>query len=510
MYSETSQDIDLARFYKGFARYRKLGIIVFLAVLTIGVFGNTAIFPDTYEAKTTIRFKPLAIEDQRTPIHVLREEVLGRSILEKVINDLNLASVDQERKTPVQNIFSLAGIETKKKEVNIDSLVNWLSESVFIEAAQSTGNPDMFIMYLADENPELVTDIVNNIAQTYIANKRTYKREELEHNVKFLNSQVAAKKKEIDTVQSTLLRFRDLNADIISNVESLADDLRVARTNLVNSKSALLQAETALKNSRIQLSGINPTVTGGPEPVSEENLSPEELYYRVKTELDSLRFRFTPNHPLVRKSKNKLALLEKRVGKNPIIKTSSATNPEYSRIQSEVYAHEAEYIAAKSQVGEYKAEINRLESYSNVAPGISAKMANLNTKIETLHGEYDALKARLIDASIILNATEKDDIGSNFTVVDKASVPSIPVFGNRMKYYTMGIILAVLAGFGSVIGMVVITGKSTEQLVAETLAIKASSRLLQSFGFYLISFVILLANVGYIVSESIMQSIVII
>lgn len=511
MYDQ-NKDLDLTRFLYGLLRYKKMGLMVFSIMLTITIFGNDIMFPDKYETKSTVRFQSNAFEDDRNNREsVLREEILSRSNLIQVVEKLKMTDLDQSKKSGLQNVLGLVGIKTKIKDVNVDSLVRWLSTAIIIEQAQNRGQTDIFTLSLTDDDPEEIANIVNAVVQTYIDSQHNSKSETLHSRVAFLKKQIELKRNDLNDAETTLLKFKDKNADLLSRSDSIAQAIQQLRQAYITAKSRFLEVSVQLSSAETVLKSTNPYVGNvSHATLDESQLSPEELYYKVKGDLTNALYRFTPQHPVVISLKSKLQQLENDVGSNPVIKVGSSSNPEYQRVLSEVHAAKAAKAAATEELKLLESEISALEDELKIIPNINAKMNKLQVNATNLHDEYDSLRNQLRQNIIRLNASDDDKIGSNFSVIDKASVPTVTVFGSRTKYYVMGLILSLFAGVGIILAIVVIFNKSTEGLTEEISNLKENTSPMQNIAFYGTVTLILMINVGYIVSQKLLENIVIV
>jgi uncharacterized protein involved in exopolysaccharide biosynthesis len=195
-----------------------------------------------------------------------------------------------------------------------------------------------------------------------------------------------------------------------------------------------------------------------------------------KSQLANLSVKYTVNYPEIRRLKDEIAQLEKRVagargtspaappatgepGSHSATMTATASNPrereELQRLRSAMKGYDLDTQSLKKERRDLERNISIIESKVARSPKREQEMISLTRDYENLKRSYDELLRKKLDADVSQNL-EKRQKGEQFQILDPANLPEDPFVPNRVKVFGIAVLAALLVGFGGAIGLEVI------------------------------------------------------
>lgn len=450
-----AREFDLFKYWRLVTKRPLIVITTTLAMLTFVVFGNKALLPDEYVATALIRVSLPSLDQEsrtpRDPLSVLKEELLSRTTLEDVINELNL----QEQSAAVDtNIFvdilTAFGKKVEPRQLSKEILVRKLRKQIKIETnTDDTLSPyvnhtEVFSVSMASKYPELASDIVNVIVNTFIESKKGSKINESREMVTFLSTQVKDLQSKITNKTRMIDYFKKQNAMLLAPENSVADAYFEAKRGLFQAISALQEAKTQVHATSIAMateSPYAPTLT----PTGDlDSLHPGDRLAFLENELAAAQSRYSEEHPDIQRLRRNIKSVRRQI---------TVTGKDISRPYTEVYRDllrentEAKHRVkeAQTRVEQFQSEVTRLGIQLKKTPEIREMLNTMENAKQTLTTEYETVNQRLVEARIIAQAAELSVV-NNFKVIDPAIPPTVPKLASRTPIHFVGIIFSLGCG----------------------------------------------------------------
>ena len=172
----------------------------------------------------------------------------------------------------------------------------------------------------------------------------------------------------------------------------------------------------------------------------------------LNAELAALKETYTIEHPDIQKLIRKIAGLQEIRRTLPsfspanIIETSS--NPAYVQTKARLQATQSELQAARQTVGNLTAKIELLEKRLALMPQAEKELNILSRERNVVLGKFNEIRGVLSKAQLSERLDESGK-GERFTLVESASMPSVPIQPNRLNIFILGLVSAFAAGFGT-------------------------------------------------------------
>ncbi|MEJ7670352.1 MAG: XrtA system polysaccharide chain length determinant [Casimicrobiaceae bacterium] len=437
-----SQGVSILR---GMWRRRWIGLLVawVVAIAAVIMIVRT---PDKYEASARI-----FVDTQS----VLTPLMSGLAIPANVDQQISMLSRTLISRPNVEKLIRMAdldlGLKSKEdQEQMIDSLIRTLQIS-------GAGRDNLYTLAFRDPDPERAKRVVQSFLSIFVESSLGGKRKDTDSAKKFIDEQVKVYQKKLEEAENRVKQFR------LRNLELSTADGKDYYSRIGDVSSALSQARLGLReaeNSRDalkrQVAGEEPVLL--PEPPEQANATAvPEIDGRVealKRNLDSLRQRFTDEHPdvvgakriiegLEEQRRAELAARKKPVSSRPVASINS--NPVYQQLKVSLGEAEATVASLTTRVAEYESRYARLREAAKLVPEVEIEFAQLNRDYEVHKRNYDGLVTRRESAEISGEMEASTGV-ADFRLIDPPRVSPQPVAPNRALLFPMALLGALAAG----------------------------------------------------------------
>lgn len=363
--------------------------------------------------------KPRSQAQDRTRMLTIRQEVLSRARIEKVLKDLNPYPRKMDRE-PLSNV-----VETLRNATQVN-----------VKGAEA------FAVEIVHSNPEMAMNAANRLATLFIEESVENRERQVEGAADFLETQLADAQKALDDKDREIRLYKERHLGRLpdqtgANLATL-DRLQMDRQNIDSQLAGARQREANLAAS----AGVSmaPNVA----PVGE----PFELS-KAREELAALRTRYTDEHPDVRAILARIQRLESTAstGARTIVSggAPSASGAQLEQVRAEIRTLESRRASVDGQMGVYSA---RVES----APRAEEDLKLLTRDLENLRSNYDKLLTKKLDAQMA-ERMEKRWRGERYRILEPAYLPESYYYPNRTLFTLGGAILGLLLGLGLAYGV---------------------------------------------------------
>ena len=442
-------------------RYRWLILIPLCISLSLG-FAYTLIAPRTYQSTTSILIQPqrvpteyvqsIVTEDLNRRLDTISRQILSRSNLEKIIEEFGLYKDAED-------------MYMEDKVVDLRQSV-----SVLIDKPSRRGeSTNIFNVSFKGENPEQVMRIANTLANYFMDENLKVREAQAVGTSEFLNSELLKIQEQLEEKEKVLSEYRGKNlGGLPDQLESNLRTLDLMQGQLSTQQAALLNLKNSLTIVELQISKVKQEQE---ELLNEESILTgglselEQKLLALKSQLDSLRSKYTEKHPDIKKMLITIETTEKRIEEEQNLGSKDREseiqapvflqeklNKENKLKQFENYIFEQELQANKIriEIQKYERDIEatkkkmalyykRVEETPKREQEIQSLQRNYNNIMET----YKSLLARKLESDIAVNM-EKKQKGEQFRILDHARIPENPISPNIKKL----LLFSLMIGFG--------------------------------------------------------------
>lgn len=427
---------------------------------------------DLYQSETLIQVVPQRVPDtyvqstvtMRTEerLNALSQQVLSRTALEALINELDLYD-ERRARLPMQDI------------------VNQMRMAVTVEPVTSSKlrpnrDAEAFYVRFTYPDPLVARRVTERLGLLFIELNSKDRGQLAQATNDFLESQLTDTRQQLEAQERKLEQFRQKNAgrlptQLESNMQLINNTqlgIQAQVESLARDRDRKLMLERLFHDAEADLNALAssprplpPTPPGKPGEVPAGASASQQLALK-QDELARLLLRLTPEHPDVIRAKRDIADLQARV-----VEETPPVTPTESDSVVLPPSPSPEIAARRDRLRQARAEIDSLErqiAYKEVAEkGMRDRLADFNRRIEEIPGvesewvaltrdyktqqeAYQNLLAKSEQSKVAVEL-ERRQVSQQFRVLDPARTPVRPTGVNR------GMLNAAGAGAGLALGV---------------------------------------------------------
>lgn len=361
--------------------------------------------PQTF-VKTTVTTR---LEER---LNALNQEVLSRTRLEAIINDLDLFRDLRRQGVPREQM-----VETMRKKIQIN---------VF-------PRDNAFRISYEGSDPVMVQQVTARLAGLYIDENLRIREEHVSGTTEFLASELEKAKRQIEQQDAQIQSFKqehmgELPEQREANMRTL-DGLRVQLQTVSLALSAANERKQLLDKAAAEARSVRPAAPGQSQN-SLPSIDPRMRLRELEAQLAELRGRYKDEHPDVIATQRKISQLRADLGTAPGAekgKIDPLLPPELARALEEVNVEiarlKAEQENTEKAIQMYQARVENTFTREQ-------QLLTLTRDYEVTHKEYQNMLDKKLEAQLS-QSLERRQKGERFRVLDPANLPEFPARPNR-------------------------------------------------------------------------------
>ncbi|MGO9377203.1 MAG: XrtA system polysaccharide chain length determinant [Dissulfurispiraceae bacterium] len=446
--SESSlNSFDLKRYWGLILQRRYLALSVALAVLSVCTLAGF-IMPKVYEANTTI------VVQRSTVINPLLQ---GVGVAGNIEDSLRILQNSIASKDAITRVIKKLGMVAEGPKPPSQDLINSIQKNIAVTVKGGGGREtaDLFTISYKGDNPKNVKDIVNTLAEDYIDQTLGYRRSDAVGAFEFIQSQLAEYKAKLEDSDKSIREFREKNPSIIPQTEG------AVLTRMETFQTAKIDADIKIRELMYKRESLRKQLTGEKQltvaMVTTEG-SPQARLNYLNTQLGILMTKFTDNYPEVLKTKSEIEDLRRQIAQAKTVPADAAgtetstINPVYQQLKEELSRTDAEIESLKARSSELIRQQQLAKGVLGGMPKEQEEWTKLQRDRTVYQHIYDDLLNKLETARVSKDL-ETADKGTQFKIVDQATLPTYPIQPDRVKLIFAGIFFGIVSGCGVVLGL---------------------------------------------------------
>lgn len=404
---------------------------------------------------------PNSATDLTSALQAVKQEVLSRTRLLKMIDDFRLYPKERHRLAP-------------------EDLVALMLKDIDIVPLSSTRQKDFdaFKISFATENAVLAQEVTGTLTSLFINENLRTREEQATNTTRFLREQLEVKKKKLDEQEQRLRDFKmqhigELPEQQQGNLSILAgyqNQLQGTLAALNRAEQQRVYLQSLLDAYRRQRSSAPAPAADPDRPNGGRPLTPIEIAQNELTRLESQRAAllakaYTSQHPDMVRTQREIARAEETLRRlkapadkeEPPAQTgqrlpaNTAYDPDeqvaVAQVRSQLEANRLEIENLLKDEKKLKGLITQYEDRLNRTPYAEQQLASIIRETEALRLEYGDLQKKEQESQLATNL-EKQQGGQQFRLVDPASLPAVPSSPKRFKISSIAALLGILLGAG--------------------------------------------------------------
>jgi polysaccharide chain length determinant protein (PEP-CTERM system associated) len=435
-----TQGFDFTQILNCLYRRKEIAIAVFLVVSVLAAHLAVSL-PDVYRSSTLILVTPQRLPatyvtstvtstiEQR--MKAIAQQVLGRTMLERVVNEFDL--------------FNHAGAPA-----SIEQRVGMLRRRINLEIGRS----ETFSLSFDADTPENAQRVTARIASLFIEENLKVREQQAAGTTNFISAEAERLRKELELQEARVNKFRgqywsELPETRETNLKTV-DQLQRELENGVNRLALLQDRKAALEKQLAESDQLEKEIAMlgnlGSQSVSE--LTPQA---RRKLELEALLKKYSPKHPDVIRLKRELEAGEAEVPTKDAKPTQELPLRTHRSLKvtlaTQIDELRAEMAVLQTKNKNIRDQVTTLQSRLDNTPQRAIELSKITRDYDITLKKYQDLLAKALDSELSENM-EKKQKGEQFQIVDPASLPVAPAAPNRLRILLSGLALGLGGGIG--------------------------------------------------------------
>jgi succinoglycan biosynthesis transport protein ExoP len=424
----------------GILTRRRWWILTAACCIPVAVVAVALKLPDRYVSQATLlvvqqQVSQRYVEPDNTTttaaaVEAMKLEVLSRSQLVKIIDDLGLYASEGSHPAP-------------------DSLVERMLRDVDIKPLETAPGQSTFeaftISFTAGSSP-LAQEVTSRLTSLFIEQNQKTRGEQAANTTRFLSERLDTAKQRLTEQEQRLQAFKT------ANLGELPDQQQANLSALSNAREQLSATTISLFQAQQQSASIKSAI---------ESLLNDRLA-RLQSEKAILLTRYTSRYPEVVKKDKEIAqiqALRDRVNKRGP-ETGNAQDPDSPDDtalvglirQAEASAAEVETLS--NQQKKLKEDSEQYQARLNLTPVREQQLAEILRDYDLFRQDYTSLLNKKLQSQLTTSLEENQE-GQQFRLVDPPTLPAAPSGPNRLKICLGGMAGGIL--FGAVLGFLIDT-----------------------------------------------------
>lgn len=410
--------------------------------------------PSYYRSTTVIMVEKQQVPEayvtptDKTPfnqrLNTLRQQIMSRPKLEKIINDYHLYQ-DGLSGSPVTAALKRLGLNVKTGPGSKEGVLDRMSDDIDAKVIGGSAG-DAFSISYSSTDPNVAMQVTNTLASLFIEENLKAREEYAEGTSDFLADELANAKKTLEIQERAVRAYKEkymgaLPQELDSNLRTL-DRLQAELQTVVNE-------EKGDEDRRIILDReLGHSASGA----RVQNPLAGELA-KLQENLASLLSMYKEDYPDVVMTRKRIKEIKALLAKNE----SESNQGELEEVRPEVRNPEVynNLMSVKSRISalklresEIRKQLKSLEGRVEQTPANEQRFADLRRDYDISLKNYQTLLEKKLNAKLSENL-EKRQKGERFSVIDPANLPEKPFKPRR----TFIAIFGLAAGLGTGLGL---------------------------------------------------------
>lgn len=394
---------------------------------------------------------PNVAENLQERLQSITQQILSRSRLMHIVDELNLYPKDRSR-------------------LSQDEIADRMRKNIEIETVKGTDERiNAFNVYYTDSDPAMAQNVTSKLTNLFINENLEVRQQESEGNTKFLQDQLGTSRQALEAQEEQIRQFKaqyvgQLPSQTNSNLQILAGlqgQLQAQSEALNTTKQQHVYLETLLSQYRA-LRGATKSADGTLSGVAEL----DDQLDKLRVELRNLSSTYQDQYPDIRRVKDQIAKVEAQ--RNELLaeqKAAPKATPadeahasqsaalkdpsSLAQLQSQLQANQIEIKNREQAIASITAQIGDYQARLNEEPIREQQLADLTRGYDQSKASYDELLKKKND-SAMATSMELLQQGERFRILDPPSLPLKPSFPNRLKFCAIGLAVGLMLGICAV------------------------------------------------------------
>jgi polysaccharide biosynthesis transport protein len=386
-------------------------ILIPLVVLALAAVIASYVVPARYKSSTLILVDddqvPEAIAAKVAPerlgrrLQTLKQQVLSRTRLETVIHELD----------PYHG----------QGQESMTAMVERMRGAIAVEVKGT----DAFGIEYSHKDPAMAQRVANRLTQLFIDETIHARRQQVEEANRFIETELDDARLQLSSREEALRRYKEEHMGTLP--EQLNANLSTLQRLQLEQQGVAESLRGALDRAAL-FERADATAPAG---------TPETELQQMRSQLASLRARYTDEHPDVRALQERIAAAE-RAGSGVTGGPDRERNAQLLQARQEIKKLQERRDDLSRQIASFQGRVE-------LTPRTEQEIGTLTRDFQKLNEYYLTLLNKKLDTQMAARLEQRWQ-GDRFRVLDPANLPERPYFPNRLLFLLGGSLVGLVAG----------------------------------------------------------------
>jgi succinoglycan biosynthesis transport protein ExoP len=386
-------------------------VLIPLVLVAIAAVAASYLVPARYRSSTLILVDgdqvPDAIAGKVVPerlghrLQTLKQQVLSRTRLETVIGELDP--------------YHLKGQESMTR------MVDWMRGSIEV-AVKGT---DSFGIDYVHNDPVMAQRVANRLTQLFIDETIHARKEQVDEAYRFIETELEDARRQLAAREEALRRYKE------EHMGTLPEQLNANLSTLQRLQMEQQGVSESLRAARDRAALFEQADARVP------STAPETELQQLRSQLASLRLRYTEDHPDIRALLSRIEAAQ-RGGSDGLPAGERGQN-------SQLFTARLEIKELQTRRDDLTRQIESFQSRVEQTPRTEQQIVTLTRDFQKLNENYLALLNKKLDTQMAARLEQRWH-GDRFRILDPANLPERPYFPNRLLFLLCGSLAGLAAG----------------------------------------------------------------
>ncbi|WP_018863408.1 XrtA system polysaccharide chain length determinant [Thioalkalivibrio sp. ARh3] len=417
---------------------RRWWILPVAWIVFLGGWAYIQSLPDTYQANAQVFVNTQS---------VLNPLLRGMTVRPDTEERLRMVTRTLLSRDNLETIARQSDLDVYMGGSDLDTQVNLLRSRLSLDSER---RENIYTVQFRHSNPEIAERVVRETVNLFMERGLGDSRLDLSVSQRFIERQIETYERQLQSKEAEIEDFKRQNARFISGDGNFYSRLERAREQVAQTELQLREAHSRL--ATLQRHAEESRTGGGTVRAQYRNPELDRRINDLQENIDSMRHRYTDDHPDVVAARRILSELEERrsreaadYARNPSIVPIAGGGSD--TLQAAITDTESEIAMLETRIEEFKARVARLEQDVDRAPAVESELTALTRNYDVLRDSYRQLQNRR-EQAIMSGAVESETDSVDFRVLEPPRRPTAPSAPDR-PLMTTGILLVGLgAGTG--------------------------------------------------------------
>jgi succinoglycan biosynthesis transport protein ExoP len=411
-------------------------VLVMLLAVVVAV-----LLPSVYQSTATI-----LIEEQDIPANFVMSTVTGyaeqhiQTIQQRIMSTKNLMEIIDR--------FHL--YQEYRDRLTLDEIIKKMRDDIHLDliSADADNQPTSrqpaptiaFTLSYEGRQADTVQRVADTLVSLFLNENLQVRQRQTTETSAFLKEEANRMKGRLDELEKKLSTFKE------THINALPEMLQTNIRTLDNFQSDEERIDEQIRSLKEREGYLETQLASIPKSGDSAN----DRLHKLELELVDLQTRFTQDYPDVKKTKQEIADLKKRMASNatsPDGGNKTPDNAAYITLASQLSSARADMTSLTHQKADLAARIEGYRRRIENTPKIEEQYNSMVLDRNNTQAKYEDLMRKAMEANVAAGM-EKEQKGERFTLIDPPSLPEKPYKPNRLAIGLIGLVLGIGAGVG--------------------------------------------------------------